>query len=193
MPPSINNDYMKPRAIIRGGKPMAMMYEDAKAKTYKKAIIKQVRQAVKEQNFEYEEDKFTIVEYVFFFPRTNMDTNNYYKCLIDALTESKVIWKDDNVSLMKDGRIYYDGKNPRLELKIYRTDHIGIFDDKEEFEGFKNTYCKNCTKGSKIGQKGGCSIYKKALESRIQDEIDMDFDDGFKSGEKKCLAIKVKK
>lgn len=190
MPPSINNDYMKPSAIMRNGKPMAMMYEDAKAKTYKAKIVKEVRKAVKEQGFEYIEDVFTVVEYRFFFPRTNMDTNNYYKCLVDALTESKVIWKDDNVSLMKDKRIYYDSVNPRLELKIYRTEHIGIFDDKDEFEMFKSDYCSNCTKGAKIGLKGGCSVYKKALENRIQDSVEMNFGNG---GVKECLAIKIKK
>lgn len=190
MPPSINNDYIKPRGMLkyRGGKPyaMAMMYETSTAKKYKAKVVKQVRQAVKDQGFIYNEGKFAIVEYVFYFPRTNMDTNNYYKCLVDAITESGVVWKDDNVSLMRDSRIYYDSVNPRVEIKIYYTDWIGIFDDRNELETFKNTYCNNCTRGNKIGLKGGCSVYKKALESRIQDEIDRD-------GIKKCLAMKAKK
>ena len=188
IPPSINNDYIKPRAIIKYGKPMAMMYETKLAKDYKKKIVKQLKEEALKQDFTYEEDKFTVVEYVFFFPRTNMDTNNYYKCLVDAITESKKIWKDDNISLMRDQRVYYDSKNPRVELKIYRTDYIGIFDNQSDLDSFVNTNCDNCTKGSKIGQKGGCSVYKKTVEGRIQDDLEINFD----TGEKVCAKIKYK-
>ena len=171
---------------MRRGKPMAMMYETKLAKDYKRKIIKSLKQEVKKQNFTYQDDKFAIVEYTFFFPRTNMDTNNYYKCFVDAITESGVIWKDDNISMMRDNRIYYDSKNPRVELTIYYIAHIGIFDNERELELFKRFNCNKCKKGNKIGQKGGCSIYRKALENRMQDEIDIDF----KTGVKTCNTIK---
>ena len=103
-----------------------------------------------------------------------MDTNNYYKCFIDAITNcTNLIWKDDNITLMRDNRIYYDSNNPRVEVDIYYSDHIGIFDNQEDLDNFINNNCSQCKKGNKIGQNGGCSIYKKAMESRIQDEIDM--------------------
>ena len=186
IPPSINNDYIKPRAIISRGKPMAMMYETQQAKNYKKNAIKHIKRKVKEQGFKRIDSKFTVVEWTFFFPRTNMDTNNYYKCLLDAITESKEIWEDDNISQNRDKRIYYDSKNPRVELTIYYIAHIGIFDNERELELFKRFNCNKCKKGNKIGQKGGCSIYRKALENRMQDEIDIDF----KTGVKTCNTIK---
>lgn len=174
IPPSINNDYMKPNSLMKNGKPITIMYESSKAKKYKKEIEKIVKEQIKEQNFKVNLEKFVIVEWIFFFPRVNMDTNNYYKCFIDAITNcTNLIWKDDNITLMRDNRIYYDSNNPRVEVDIYYSDHIGIFDNQEDLDNFINNNCSQCKKGNKIGQNGGCSIYKKAMESRIQDEIDM--------------------
>lgn len=190
IPPSINNDYMKPRGILKckGGKPfaMAMMYEDAKAKKYKKDIVKLIKQEVEAQGFIKQDGRFTEVAYTFFFPRINMDTNNYYKCFIDAITESQHIWVDDNVSLMRDNRIYYDTQNPRVEVTITYMDYIGIFDDSHDLNLFIKYNCSSCSRGKNIGVKGGCSIYKKALESRIQEELNIDFE----SGVKLCLKKK---
>jgi Holliday junction resolvase RusA-like endonuclease len=168
------------------GRPMAMMYETKLAKDYKKEIIKLIKQEVKKQNFTYQDDKFAVVEYTFFFPRTNMDTNNYYKCFVDAITESGVIWKDDNMSLMRDKRIYYDSAAPRVEVEIEFMASIGIFDNEEDLDWFVENNCKSCKRGDKIGQKGGCSVYKKAMENRIQDDLSIDFD----TGDKICLVKK---
>jgi len=192
IPPSINNDYMKPRPFITTikGKPSAMvtMYEMAGAKKYKKEIEKLVKQQIILQDFKVDLDKFVIVEWTFYFPRTNMDTNNFYKCFIDAITNcTNLIWQDDNKSLMRDNRIYYDSVNPRVEVDIYYSEHMGIFDNQEDFDEFINSNCSECKKGNKIGQKGGCSIYKNAMESRIQDDLKIDFD-----GEKTCMKRKVK-
>lgn len=189
IPPSINNDYMKPRGIWgKNGKPMAMMYETGLAKKYKNKVVRLVKKEVLAQKFLRDDSKFVAVYYTFFFPRTNMDTNNYYKCLVDAFTNSKIIWDDDNVSLMRDRRIYYDSKNPRLEVEIIHEDYIGIFDNEKDLQVFIGMNCGRCTRGRKIGKKGGCSIYKKALESRIQDDLHINFC----TGEKTCLKFKVK-
>lgn len=186
IPPSINNDYMKPRAIMKNGKPMAMMYEMAGAKKYKKEIAKMVIQEIKKQEFQVDLDKYVVVEWTFYFPKTNMDSNNYYKCFIDAITDTnESIWIDDNKSLMRDRNIFYDSKNPRVEVDIYYLDKVGIFEDQQELDVFVKNNCSQCKKGNKIGQKGGCSIYKKALENRVQEEIDMN--------SKVCTAIKAKK
>lgn len=62
-------------------------------------------------------------------------------------------------------RIYYDNKNPRIELKIYPSEFIGIFNNKEEHDKFISK-CIKCKR-----YKRNCSILKKALEGRIQEEI----------------------
>lgn len=188
IPPSINNDYMKSRAFIQGGRPKSMMYESSVAKKFKKEMVKLIKNEISTQGFNKEsEGKFVRIEYTFFFPRVNMDTNNYYKCFIDSITDTKgEIWKDDNVSLNHDNRIFYDSKNPRVEVKIYYENFIGIFDNQEDLDKFISEYCNNCKKGNKIGQKGGCSIYKKALECRMQSDLEINFE----TGNKRCLKIK---
>jgi len=174
IPPSINNDYMKPRAIMKFGKPMAMMYESKVAKDYKILIKKIIKEEIKKQGFKKDLSKWTVVEWTFYFARVNQDSNNYFKVPVDSITELKeMIWIDDNTTLMRDKNIFYDSKNPRVELEIYYIDKIGIFDNQEKLDDFILNNCSQCRKGNKIGQKGGCSIYKKALENRIQEEINM--------------------
>lgn len=170
IPPSINNDYMKPRAIMTHGKPMAMLYESKVAKDFKKSIVDMVKKEIKLQNFKTQLDKYTRIEWTWYFARVNQDTNNYYKCMIDALTEcDMLIWRDDNISANNDKRIYYDSSNPRVELNIYYEDWIGVFDNIELYNQFVFDNCNQC----KRGLKGNCSIHSKALENKIQEEIDI--------------------
>lgn len=191
IPPSINNDYLKPRGILTKvkGKTIAtaMMYETKLAKDFKKNMVKKIKEEITKQNFIREYNKFVRVNWTFFFPRIDMDSNNYYKSFLDSITETKgLIWDDDNVSMNTDKRFYYDSLNPRVEIEIYYEDFIGIFDNQDDLDKFVDNNCTQCKKGGKIGQKGGCSIYKKALESRIQEELKINFE----SGEKRCLNKK---
>jgi hypothetical protein len=193
---------MKPRGILKwkviNGKKipyaLAMMYEQSGAKKFKKDMVKLLKEEIKKQNFKFKsKPSFIYVSWIFIFQKLNMDSNNYYKCFIDSITAlntevNKIIWDDDNISMMKDERIYYDSSNPRCIVKIYPAPYIGIFDDKNDYNKFINTYCSKCKKGDKIGQKGGCTIYRSALESRIQDNLHIDFN----TGEKECLKFKDK-
>lgn len=172
IPPSINNDYMKPRAIMKYGKPMTIMYESKVAKDYKKSFKAYLKREILKQGF-IRKEKYTVIEWTFYFARVNQDTNNYYKCLVDSITESGEIWEDDNLSLMRDVDIFYDSKNPRVELKVYYLDKIGVFKNKEELGKFVELNCSKCIRGNKLGQKGGCSIYKRMIENRIQEDIDL--------------------
>lgn len=171
IPPSINNDYIKPRAIMNHGKPMAMMYETKIAKDFKKDMVKTIKSEVKKQNFIPEMGKYTRLNWTWYFPRVNQDSNNYYKIAIDSCTESGIIWEDDNISLNHDTRIYYDSKNPRVEIELYYEDWIGIFDNKDIYNKFMESNCNICSRGTK----SNCSIYKKALANKIQEEIDMTY------------------
>lgn len=189
IPVSVNH-YMKPRGILKwkNGKPfaMAMMYETSEAKKYKKDFIKYIKQEVKNQNWNrpIDSNTFFIIDSYFYFDRIDVDANNYYKIMLDAITDTQLIWKDDNKTMERVQRIYYDKENPRIELVIYPSDYIGIFDNIEDLNNFKNTYCNNCKRGNKIGQKGGCSVFKSAIESRITNDIDLNT--------KKCNKFKNK-
>lgn len=202
IPPSINNDYKAPRIMAsksakKKGSFTArevmkyfhpQMFMMKKALDFKKQMKNKVCEKIKNSNFPKDNLKFTRVGFTFFFPRTNMDTNNYYKCPLDVITEIGHIWEDDNKTMITDNRIFYDSENPRVEIKIYQEDFCGIFENEKDLEEFKKEFCYNCKKGNKIGQKGGCSVYKKAIESRIQK--DMEFD--YKTKIKKCLKFKQK-
>ncbi|HEY8892618.1 MAG TPA: RusA family crossover junction endodeoxyribonuclease [Clostridium sp.] len=178
----------------KGGKPfaMAMMYETAEAKKFKKNMVKLIKEEIIKQEFKFEtKPYFVMTEWTFFFPKTNMDSNNYFKTFLDAITNlNGLIWEDDNISMVKDANIYYDSENARAEVKIYASPRVGIFNDKSEYDTFVNTYCSKCKKGNKIGLKGGCSVYKNAMESRIKEEIPMATEE--ERLNKVCLKIKLK-
>ena len=116
-------------------------------------------------NYEVNSTQHFYVDAILYIDRIDKDTSNADKCLLDAITETQLIWKDDNVACFRPNRIYYDSNNARIELTIYPVDYIGIFDNQEQLNEFEDK-CKTCSR-----YKRNCSILKKAKEGRIQEEI----------------------
>ena len=144
------------------------MYETSEAKKYKKDFAKYIKEQIKLQGWSLIPNKTQhfYIDCVFYFNRLDMDANNYFKLTLDAITDTQLIWLDDNVTLERVQRIYYDSNNPRIELTIRPVDYIGVFNDQEQLDKF----ISNCIQCSKY--KGGkCSILNKAKEGRIQNEI----------------------
>ena len=166
MPPSVNH-YTSVRTIMKNGKPMAIVYETKEAKDYKKKFKKIVEEEIKKQNWNHEVNstQHFYVDAIFYFDRIDKDCSNYEKCLDDTITETQLIWKDDNVVLFRPQRIYYDSEHPRIELEIYPVDYIGVFDNASQLEEFESN-CIGCSR-----YKRNCSLLKKAKEGRIQEEI----------------------
>ena len=166
MSPTVNH-YLGHRGFIKNGKPQVSVYVTTEAKKYKKRFVEYIKQQIKEQQFEIKLHKFqfTHVDATWYFPRIDLDSNNQWKLILDSLTEAG-IWTDDNTTLERCKRIYYDNKNPRMVLEVYYSEQIGIFDNQSQLEEFKSN-CIQC----KRYKNGKCSIFKKALESRIQEEI----------------------
>lgn len=143
-----------------------MAYKPVKTKNFEKTFGKYIKEELEKQGWTTpSKDKFIIMDTVFYFPRTDMDAQNYFKSMCDIMTSSNV-WKDDNKVMERVNRIYYDNKNPRIEITIYESDFVGIFDTNNEHNDFK----VNCNKCKRFKNEK-CSIYKKALESRIQEDI----------------------
>lgn len=165
--PSVNH-YLAYRAIMKNGRPMAMSYKTTDATKYQKEFTKYVKQQVKEQNWIMSDNKFQhyYVSAVFYFPRVDMDCNNYWKCMFDSITESGCVWIDDTQACENVKAIYYDSKNPRIELTIYPTDYIGIFENHTQLEEFES----NCIQCNRY-KEGKCSLLVKSKEGRIQGEI----------------------
>lgn len=166
IPPSVNH-YLAYRTIIKNGKPMAMSYKTKEAKDYQKSIIKLIQEEVEKQGWKKSDNKFQhyYMDVLFYFPRIDMDANNYFKCLADAITDSELVWIDDTQLCERVMGIYYDSKKPRMEIEIKPVNYIGIFPDKENYEQFI-CKCETCKR-----YKRNCSILNKATDGRISEDI----------------------
>ncbi len=164
--PSVNH-YLAYRVVKKGNKFVAISYCTSEAKHYKKWFSDYVRDEVKKQNWVLEPSKYQhfYVDTVFYFPRIDMDGNNYFKVMLDAITDTNLIWLDDNVACERVQAVYYDTKNPRIELCIHPVDYIGVFNNASQLEEFTSK-CIGCTRYSR-----NCSLLRKATEGHIQSEI----------------------
>ncbi len=176
IPPSVNH-YLSYRVVTKNGKPMAMSYKTKEASKYQKDFCEYVKKEVKNQNWSLTSNKeqHFYVDVIFYFDRIDKDANNYFKCCLDAITYTGLVWVDDNVVCERVQRIYYDSKKPRLELHIYPVDYIGIFDNVSQLEKFESN-CIGCSR-----YKRNCSILQKAKEGRIQEDIKNNICNKYKS------------
>lgn len=166
IPPSVNH-YMGYRAVLRKGKPLAIPYKTADAVLYCKNFSDVIKNAVAEQGWDVPLDgsKHIYVDAVFYFPRKRMDCNNYWKVLLDTITETKLIWNDDDVVCERAQGIFYDSDNPRIELKIHPVPYVGVFENEQTLGMFEDR-CKGCVRFTR-----NCAILRAAKEGRIQEEI----------------------
>lgn len=165
IPPSVNH-YLGQRAIMRGGKPLSVAYCTKEAAKYKKQFAEYVTAEAARQGWEMpDKQKHIYVDAVFYFPMTDMDSNNYWKCMLDAITDSGRVWIDDNIVCERTQAIYYDSENPHVELLIHPTDYTGIFEDVSHLEWFESK-CFGCTRYAR-----NCSLLNKAKAGKIQQEI----------------------
>lgn len=167
IPPSVNH-YLGYRVVKFNGKMTAASYETAEAKKYKKDFTQYVLDEVKAQEWELIPNKTQhfYVDCHFYFGRTDMDPNNYFKLPLDAITDSQAIWLDDNVTLERVQKLCYDTENPRIEMYIHPVDYIGIFDDPEWVAQFEER-CQECFRWNN----GRCTVYKDSLNGRIHGDV----------------------
>lgn len=161
------NHYLAYRTVIKDGRPVAVSYKTKEAKAFQKKFIRYVREQARVQGWITDPNPMQhyYVDAVFYFPRIDMDCNNYWKVTFDAITDSGVVWADDNMACERVQGVCYDAENPRIEYTIYKTEFIGILRNRSEYEDFIEK-CKHCARYKK-----NCSILKKALEGRVQEEI----------------------
>ena len=153
--------------MIKNGKAIATSHKTQVAKEYRAEFADYVREEVKRQGWSFELNKWQhfYVDAYFYFDKTSRDANNYFKVMLDAITDTQLVWMDDNVACERVQRILYDAERPRIELVIHPTDYIGIFDNMSQMEEFTSK-CFGCTR-----YKRNCSILKKAMIGRVQKEI----------------------
>ena len=166
IPVSVNH-YLAYRCVIKNGKPMAVSYCTKEAKEYRKTFAQYVTEQVKEQGWDNVPNatQHFYMDAYFYFPRTDMDCQNYWKILTDSITDTQLIWLDDNVVCERVQGILYDAENPRIELCIHPVDYIGIFANKDTFREFE-CRCASCARFAR-----NCSLLQKAIAGRIQNDI----------------------
>ena len=173
---------------MKGGKAIGMSYVTQEAARYKKAFTEYVKEEVIKQgwNMMLNKQQHFYVDAVFYFDRTDRDCNNYFKCMLDAITDAQVVWLDDNVVCERVQRIYYDPQNPRIELTIYPVEYMGVFDDAPQFLDF-NSNCIGCTRYAR-----NCSILRRATAGYIQTEVHDGICDKFKQIKERKATNKVR-
>lgn len=163
------NHYMNYR--VQGK--IVVAYKPKETKEFEKQFGKYVKQEIQKQNWiKPDKGKFIILDTIFYFPRVDMDAQNYFKSICDICTKCNV-WEDDNIVMERVNGVYYDSKNPRIEMDIYESEKLGIFESKEEYKEFRNNNCDKCSKKSD-GSERSCTIHKKILENRIIEEVTKD-------------------
>ncbi len=166
IPPSVNH-YLGYRSFMKNGRPVAMSYKTQAAVNYRHDFAEYVTAEVERQGWDYPVDKrqHFYVDAVFYFDRIDRDCNNYFKVLLDAVTDTQLIWVDDNVVCERVQRIFYDSQNPRIELTIRPVEYIGVFDNASQRDTFMDR-CFGCTRYA-----NNCAVLRKALDGKIQEEI----------------------
>lgn len=162
------NHYLAHRAFMKNKQPQVTCYKTQTAKNFQKKFTEYVKKQARQQGWITDLNPFQhyYVDTIYYFPRVDMDTNNYWKVAFDAITDSKVIWTDDNMACERVQGVFYDSENPRIEYTIYKTDFTGIFENHEQCDEFI-TKCKTCKRYYR-----NCSLLKNACEGRIQKEIE---------------------
>ena len=164
--PSVNH-YLGYRTVRKGGKYLAVSYKKPEAVKYQKNFKEYIIKESLIQHWDKVDDKYSHIYFdcVFYFPRIDMDCNNYFKCMLDAVTMAETVWGDDTQCCERVQGLYYDNKNPRVEITISKVDYVGIFNNEEHLCGFEDK-CKSCSR-----YKRNCKILRQAKEGRIQEEI----------------------
>ena len=163
IPPSVNH-YLGSRCIVKHNKPVVVEYKTPEAKRYQKAFMEKVKEEAEKQGWVKSKNRFQhyYMDCVFYFNRIDMDANNYFKCMADAITDSKKVWIDDTQLCERVQGIFYDQRNPRVEITIHEVDYIGVLKNMNELTVF-TAQCNQCYKKMK-----SCSTRKNALEGRVK-------------------------
>lgn len=167
IPPSVN-EYLGKRVgrnpVTK--KPIVICYETEKAKRYKRQVINTIKRVAKEEGWEKTgEYEYLICEIVAYIPQKKQDTDNMFKCLLDAIKDSDVCY-DDSMIIPRVKDVFIDSSNPRVEVDLHKSCKQGIFKNATIKKSFIESNCKNCSRMSR-----NCSLLKKSLENRIQPEI----------------------
>lgn len=161
LPPSVNG-YQNYRVRRYGRRCKVEAYPAEETEVFYNKNIKYIKEEMKLQNWKTPlAHEYIIVEATMYLARAGADADNYFKCTLDALEKSGVVINDTYI-IPRVVDVFIDKDNPRVELKIYVSEKIGVFESKEDMENFKKTNCEGCQRKRKTQ----CVEFKGFLENR---------------------------
>lgn len=167
--PSVNQ-YLGYKVVYIGGRPIAQSYEKKESKDYKKYAVKVIKREIEKQGWiTPEKGKYIYMDIDLYLDRKRKDADNCLKVSIDALTLSGAI-QDDDIIIPRFNNVFLDKNNPRMEIFLRVSDKKGIFFNDSHLEMFKVNNCNKCKKST---YKRCCGVMQKALDNRIEPDIDM--------------------
>ena len=181
LPPS-NNKYLIPTATIKGGKAYPSVYESRESKEFKRVFKAYLKRLVANNKWDIEatSEGHWYLDCVFVQSRTNQDSNNFFKVLLDSMTG--VVFKDDRNILVRVQKVAYNSNNPRFYLALHKADYTGVFKNDNELNEFENK-CNSCSRY----RNGSCSILKAVKENREVSELQLN------DNKYSCTEFKQKK
>lgn len=167
LPVSVNK-YLAPSIAYRGGKAYPYMRETNEAKRFKEHYRNALKRKAREIGWDKSitSDGHWYLDCDFVQRRTDEDSNNYLKILMDSLTD--VIYEDDNNILPRVNRVMYNPKNPSFTIRLYRTEYLGLFENREARNELIQNQCISC----RFYREGSCSILKSATKGKFVEEYD---------------------
>lgn len=165
LPPSVN-EYLGKRVIYVQGKPRVQLYETTDARAFKRHVGNIIKRKMEEIDWEKTgEFEYVICEVVMYLSQKKRDADNHFKCLLDAITASGAIY-DDSMVIPRVEDVIIDKENPRVEVRLYRAEKIGVFTNEFALNNFIENYCSNCNR-----YKRNCSILRNSKENKVTPEI----------------------
>lgn len=170
IPPSVNA-YLGKKVVYSpiSKKQVVQVYKTTVAKQYDKLAINTIKREIEKNNWKKtEEFQYVIVEYMFFIPHKKVDSDNCFKLINDAITASGAVY-DDSMIIPRVIDVIINKNNPRVEVKLYLAEKVGIFANIFALNNFILNYCENCSR-----YKRNCSLLRSSKENKITPEISGD-------------------
>lgn len=181
VPPSVNH-YNSMRVMQKGSKHIIQQYPSKDYKTYKKEIQAIIKEEIKNQNFEMITDfKHHFMDITIYFPRSDKDASNYWKCLLDSA--NNMIYYDDIIVIPRVQRVFYTYNpdiQPHIRCEFSPVDYTGVWTTRRDYDDFiiKCTQCRNWKNGQ-------CKRLQEYMNYKITKDYDIDTNT--------CFGYKMKK
>lgn len=158
-----------PTYVKKGNKIFPSMYESNESKAFKKHFQNYLKQLIANSDWDIEQTRegHWYLDCVFVQSRTNQDSNNFFKILLDSMTG--VLFIDDSNILVRVQKVLYNPKNPRFVATLKPVEYVGLFKNKEQLNEFEDK-CSTCSRY----RNGSCSILKSLKGNREVAELKLE-------------------